>query len=124
LLVQLSAINGSVLRIARDLPPADTSFALRKRLPQRELIWLPDNTGWVIGMRGLADTESEAVVDIQLPGISAADGSDADVIPAVIEMLPAGNHRLLLLIAAPGEDPSVRQVAGQFLALPELGPFM
>ncbi len=112
-----------MLRIAGDLPALETSFAEKKGLPQRELVWLPNDMGWIVGMRGVADTESEAVVDLDLPKVDTAD-PDADPIPTVIDLLPAGNLRLLILTATPQEGSSTLDVRSQIITLPELGPFL
>jgi hypothetical protein len=123
MLVQVSAVNGRVIRVASGLPTSETSFARQMQIPQRELIWLPDNSGWIVGLRGVADTESEAVVDIDLPVRPASAGES--VLPNIVDVIPAGNHRLLILVPTPDTPhPGDTAIRGQIIELPELGPFM
>ena len=125
LLVQLSAISGNVIRIVSDLPTIKQGYACQNNLQQRDLIWLPDDSGWIVNLQSLVDTESDVAIDIELPHSPRAPAADEPETMSIVDAIPAGNHRLLLITIEPAaDDPSTRQVRGQFIELPELSPFM
>jgi len=123
LLMQISAVDGRLIHQARQLPTAQESFARTQGISQRDLIWLPDHSGWIINLRSLADTESDAVIDIPY--------TDAEhpAMPNIVEGIPASGHRLLILTVeeeSPDEPAEnvPNMLRGRTLDLPELGPFM
>ncbi len=129
MLVYINAANGNIIKTVEGLPPADQSYARRHQLPDRDLIWLPENAGWVVGLQNVVDAETGAVLPLELPAQLGAGVDDRPASREVVEAVPAGDGRLLLIIAdRPAEpDPQGTAAAGtmsaEFVDLPKLGPF-
>ena len=67
-LVYMNARNGKIIKIVEGLPPADQGYARQHQLADRDLIWLPDNAGWVVNLQNVVDAETGAVLPLELPG--------------------------------------------------------
>ena len=65
MLVYINAANGNIIKTVEGLPPADQSYARRHQLPDRDLIWLPENAGWVVGLQNVVDAETGAVLPLE-----------------------------------------------------------
>lgn len=123
-LVHMLAANGKILRIVDGLqpPPADGASS---PLPDRALICLPENSGWVVDLREVVDAETGAV--LPLDGLAADDDGAGNVTAPQdvwVEALPAGDGRLLVVTARPADaaaDTWSLQVRS--VPLPRLGPF-
>ncbi len=125
MLLHLSAINGDLLRTVDGLPPAAEGYAGQHGLQQRDLMWLPDKTGWITNLQTLVESESGALIDIELPKLQQAPEPGQPDGETIVEVVPAGEGRLLLVIARRlAEQPSVVELTSRFLDLPKMGPFM
>ncbi len=124
-LIHMSASVGEVIETIEDIPAASKGYARTHGLPSRDLLWLPDNSGWIVNMQSLIETESGSVIDIELPKSSARGEAGKPALKNIVDVVPAGNNRLLLITIEPEKDASsTGQVESQFLELPEMGPFM
>lgn len=125
MLVHMNVSNGRVIRIVGDIPVAQAGYARQHDLPQRDLIWLPNDNGWIVNMQFEVDTESDAAVDIGLPAAPSGTPSESPQVKHIIDAIPADAHRLLLIIAEPdAAAPSAQRLTSQFIELPPLGPFL
>jgi hypothetical protein len=123
-LVYMNAGNGKILKIIEGLPPADQGYARRHQLPDRDLIWLPENAGWVVNLQNVVDAETGAVLPLELPAKLGAGTGDGPAASEVVEAVPAGDGRLLLIMAARPANPDPKAtMSTEFVDLPKLGPF-
>ena len=123
-LVHMNAGNGKIIKTIEGLPPADQGYARQHQLADRDLIWLPENGGWVVNLQNVVDAETGAVLPLELPAkVSAGTGGGA-ASSEVVEAVPAGDGRLLLIIADRPANPDQKAtMRTQFVDLPKLGPF-
>ena len=123
--MHMSAANGKIIKIVEGLPPADQGYAHQHHLTDRDLFWLSENSGWVVNLQNVVDAETGAVLNLNLPVPRMAYGSgDGSASAEVVEAVPTGDGRLLLIIAEPMASPEQpASMRTQFLDLPKLGPF-
>jgi hypothetical protein len=121
-LVHMNARNGSIIKIVDELPAADQGYARQHKLADRDLVWLPENAGWVVNLQSVVDAETGAVLPLELPAKLNAGAGGAT--SEIVEVLPAGDGRLLLIIAdRPADADKKATMSAQFIDLPKLGPF-
>ncbi len=125
MLLHLNAINGDLIRTVVGLPTSLEGYACPHELQQRDLIWLPDKSGWIVNLQKLVESESGAQIDIELPKLEQATPPGPGDPEIIVEAVPAGDGRLLLIIAQRSSDPQPSvQLKTQFMDLPKMGPFM
>jgi hypothetical protein len=123
-LVHMSAANGKIIKMVEGLPPAEQGYANQHHLTDRDLFWLSENSGWVVNLQNVVDAETGAVLKLDLPVTGGADSGDGSASAEVVEAVPTGDGRLLLIIAEPRASPDQpATMRTQFLDLPKLGPF-
>ncbi len=122
-LVHMLASSGKIIRIVDGLRPPDPSDAMVAQLPNRGLICLPENAGWIVDLRQVVDAETGAV--LPLDGFAAASGDDAPADGSrLIEVIPASEEQLLIVSAQPSDgSPGVWNLQTRSIRLPKLGPF-
>ncbi len=125
MLIHMSALVGELIETIEDIPAAQQGYAQQHNLQTRDLMWLPDNSGWIVNLQSLIESESGSVIEIELPTSRSSGGTNKPDLKNIVDAVPAGNNRLLLITVEPEEDDSSKeQVKSQFLELPEMGPFM
>jgi hypothetical protein len=123
-LVHLSATHGKRIRTAEGLPAAEQGYACRHGLLDRDLIWLPENGGWIVNLQNVVDAETGAVLDLALPDWASAAATAGTGSAEIVEAVPAGDGRLLLVVADRGSGPEQpATIRTEFIELPKLGPF-
>ncbi|MHB0959384.1 MAG: WD40 repeat domain-containing protein [Pirellulaceae bacterium] len=123
-LVHMNAANGKILKTVAGLPPADQGYAHRHQLPDRDLFWLAENSGWVVNLQHVVDAETGAVLDLALPVPNDDRSGEGLASAQVVEAVPAGDGRLLLVVAEPAGHPDEpARMRTRFVELPKLGPF-
>ena len=124
-LIQINAIDGEVIQIVDGLLPSTQGYAWQHELQQRDLICLPDNSGWIVNLQQLVESESGALIDMELPRLQNATDTSMRDPEAIVEAIPAGDGRLLLVIVRRTDEANaLLQLRCQFIQLPEMGPFM
>lgn len=124
-LIHMSALNGTLIRKHRGLPVAENGDAAWQELRHRKLIWLPKETGWVVELKNLVDTQSEVVIELKLPRQQLNGPNNESTSRTIVEALPAANNRLLLITVGPSSsDPAVNRIDSEFVELPEISPFL
>ncbi len=120
-LVHMSARNGKIIKVVDGLPAADQGYARQHQLLDRELVWLPENSGWVVNLQSVVDAETAAVLPLELP---AQVGGGANAAREIVELAPTGDGRLLLIVADRPATPDPKaKMDALFVELPKLGPF-
>jgi hypothetical protein len=123
-LVHMNAGNGKIIKTIEGLPPADQGYARQHQLADRDLIWLPENSGWLVNLQNVVDAETGAVLPLELPVKGSAGTGAGAASSEVVEAVPAGDGRLLLIIADRPASPDQKgTMRTQFVDLPKLGPF-
>lgn len=123
--IQLNAANGNVVRTAGELPASSDGVSPAIASGQRELMWLPDGSGWIVGLQSLVETDSGSVIEIELPTDDAEKADGMSQRGAIIDAWPLDSERMLLLTL----EPDAGEVTAQLLKtriidLPHMGPFL
>jgi len=122
-LVHMNARNGAIIKTVEGLPAADQGYARQHRLADRDLIWLPENGGWIVNLQHVVDAETAAILPLDLPAKVGA-GSSGSAGSEIVEAVPAGDGRLLLILAErSANEGSKGKMTTEFIDLPKLGPF-
>jgi hypothetical protein len=123
-LVHMHASSGKIIRIVDGLqPPVPADVALPP-LPDRALICLPENSGWVVDLRQVVDAETGAVLALDELAAAEAKGSAEAPREVWVDVIPTSDGRLRVVTARP-EDASTDAwtLQTRWINLPKLGPF-
>ena len=123
-LVHMHAGTGKIIKTIEGLPPADQGYARQHQLLDRDLIWLPENAGWIVNLQNVVDAETGAVLPLELPAKLSPGTGGSPATSEMVEAVPAGDGRLLLIIADRPANPDPKATMhAEFIDLPKLGPF-
>ncbi|MFW6170307.1 MAG: hypothetical protein ACODAD_07450 [Planctomycetota bacterium] len=124
-LTHMSALDGELIGTHRELPvSADEPLTLNE-LNDRQLMWLPEEMGWVVNLELLVDAQSEVLIDMDLPERLSIAPPESLSSVTLVEAIPAGNNRLLLItLGSSRKAPAEKNVTGRLIELPEFSPFL
>lgn len=124
-LTHMSASDGELIGTHRELPLSADEHATLNKLNDRQLMWLPEEMGWVVNLELLVDTQSEVLIEVDIPERLSIVPPESLSSITLVEAIPAGNNRLLLITLGSSRNASSeKNVTGRFIELPEISPFL